>query len=162
MSAGTAVHSANSGLTGTSAPASGQINPSYALNTGYEGVSRPIDDMPESNFTPHYSASSIHIRAAGNASQHSRENDSVASFPSTASTPELHTVDSSDAVKEPGASSQPLVSSGAVDRIGSSFLEPSLTTRDALDKYQIVAQKPVYHCQLEALINNDSREAEIQ
>ncbi|XP_045789212.1 CCR4-NOT transcription complex subunit 1 [Trifolium pratense] len=152
----TAVQSANSGLTGTSAPASGQINPSYSLNTGYEGVSRPIDDMPESNFTPHYSASSIHIRSAGNASQHSRENDSVASFPSTASTPELHTVDSSDAVKEPGASSQPLVSSGAVDRIGSSFLEPSLTTRDALDKYQIVAQK------LEALVNNDSREAEIQ
>jgi hypothetical protein len=45
--------------------------------------------------------------------------------------------------KEPGASSLPLVSSGAVDRIGSSFLEPSLTTRDVLDKYQIVAQKVV-------------------
>ncbi|GAU24430.1 hypothetical protein TSUD_391390 [Trifolium subterraneum] len=162
MSGGNAVQSANSGLTSTSGPASGQINLGYSLNTGYEGVSRPIDDMPESNFTPHYSSSSIHIRAAGNASQHSRENDSVASFPSTASTPELHTVDSSDAVKEPGASSLPLVSSGAVDRIGSSFLEPSLTTRDALDKYQIVAQKPVYHCQLEALVNNDSREAEIQ
>ncbi|WJX85826.1 hypothetical protein P8452_68221 [Trifolium repens] len=156
ISAGNAVQSANSGLSSTSGPASGQINPGYSLNTGYEGVSRPIDDMPESNFTPHYSASSIHIRAAGNVSQHSRENDSVASFPSAASTPELNTVDSSDAVKEPGASSLPLVSSGAVDRIGSSFLEPSLTTRDALDKYQIVAQK------LEALVNNDLREAEIQ
>lgn len=45
--------------------------------------------------------------------------------------------------KESGASSQPLVSSGAVERIGSSFLESSLSTRDALDKYQIVAQKVV-------------------
>ncbi|CAL5195221.1 unnamed protein product [Lathyrus oleraceus] len=156
MSASVSVQSANSGITGTSAPASGQINPGYSLTTGYEGLSRPIDDMPEPNFTPHYSASSINIRAADNVSQHSMEKDSVASFPSTASTPELHAVDSSDAVKESGSSSQPLVSSGAVERIGSSFLESSLSTRDALDKYQIVAQK------LEALVNNDSREAEIQ
>lgn len=156
MSAGAAVQSANSGLTGTNGPAPGQINPGYSLNTGYEGVSRPLDDMPESNYAQHFSASPIHIRAADNVSQQSLEKDSVASFPSTASTPELHTMDSSDAGKESGASSQPLISSGAVERIGSSFLEPSLTTRDALDKYQIVAQK------LEALVNNDSREADIQ
>ncbi|XP_073219959.1 uncharacterized protein [Cicer arietinum] len=156
MSAGVAVQPANSGLTGTNGPVSGQINPGYSLNTGYDGVARPMDDIPESNFAPHFSASSINVRAADNVSQHSIEKDSVASFPSTASTPELHTVDSADAVKESGASSQPLVSSGAVERMGSSFLEPSLTTRDALDKYQIVAQK------LEALVNNDSREAEIQ
>ncbi|XP_039684486.1 CCR4-NOT transcription complex subunit 1 isoform X2 [Medicago truncatula] len=156
MSAGAAVQSATSGLTGTNGPAPGQINPGYSLNTGYEGVSRPLDDMPESNYAQHFSASPIHIRAADNVSQQSLEKDSVASFPSTASTPELHTMDSSDAGKESGASSQPLISSGAVERIGSSFLEPSLTTRDALDKYQIVAQK------LEALVNNDSREADIQ
>lgn len=44
--------------------------------------------------------------------------------------------------KESGTS-QPLVTSGVVERLGSSFLEPSLTTRDALDKFQIVAQKVV-------------------
>lgn len=54
MSASVSVQSANSGITGTSAPASGQINPAYSLTTGYEGLSRPIDDMPEPNFTPHH------------------------------------------------------------------------------------------------------------
>ncbi|TKY68978.1 CCR4-NOT transcription complex subunit 1 [Spatholobus suberectus] len=154
MSAGVAVQSGNTGLNGTNGSVSGQINPGYAVSTGYEGVSRPLDDMTESNLAPHFSASSIHIRAADSVSQHSLEKDSVASFPSAASTPELHAVDSSD-VKESGASSQPLVTSGAVERLGNSFLEPSLSTRDALDKFQIVAQK------LEAMVN-DSRDAEIQ
>lgn len=43
--------------------------------------------------------------------------------------------------KESGASSQLLPSPVATERLGSSISEPSLTTRDALDKYQIVAQK---------------------
>jgi len=45
--------------------------------------------------------------------------------------------------QESGTSSQTLVTSGAMERLGSSFLEPSLTTRDALDKFQIVAHKVV-------------------
>ncbi|KAK7386118.1 hypothetical protein VNO78_26091 [Psophocarpus tetragonolobus] len=155
MSAGVAVQSGNTGLTGTNGSVSGQINPGYPVSTGYEGVSRPLDDMTESNMAPHFSASSLHIRAADSVSQHSLEKESVASFPSAASTPELQAVDSSE-VKESGSSSQPLVSSGAVERLGSSFLEPSLTTRDALDKFQIVAQK------LEAMVSNDSRDTEIQ
>ncbi|KAL3009797.1 hypothetical protein AAZX31_07G103500 [Glycine max] len=155
MSAGVAVQSGNTGLTGTNGSVSGQINPGYPVTTGYEGVSRPLDDMTESNLAPHFSASSINIRAADSVSQHSMEKDSVASFPSAASTPELHAVDSSE-VKESGTSPQPLVTSGAVERLGSSFLEPSLTTRDALDKFQIVAQK------LEAMVSNDSRDGEIQ
>ncbi|KAK7350377.1 hypothetical protein VNO77_08930 [Canavalia gladiata] len=155
MSAGVPVQSGNTGLTGTNGPVSGQINPGYPVSTGYEGVSRPLDDLTESNLASHFSASSIHIRAGDSVSQHSLEKDSVASFPSAASTPELHAVDSSD-VKESGSSSQPPVTSGVVERLGSSFLEPSLTTRDALDKFQIVAQK------LEAMVSNDSREAEIQ
>ncbi|KAL3009795.1 hypothetical protein AAZX31_07G103500 [Glycine max] len=134
MSAGVAVQSGNTGLTGTNGSVSGQINPGYPVTTG---------------------ASSINIRAADSVSQHSMEKDSVASFPSAASTPELHAVDSSE-VKESGTSPQPLVTSGAVERLGSSFLEPSLTTRDALDKFQIVAQK------LEAMVSNDSRDGEIQ
>ncbi|KAE9611238.1 putative CCR4-Not complex component, Not1, CCR4-NOT transcription complex subunit 1, HEAT [Lupinus albus] len=141
-----AVQSGNADLTGTGG----------SVSMGYEGVSRQVDDMAESNIASQFSASSIHNRASDSSSQLSLEKDSVASFPSTASTPELHAVDSSDAVKESGASSQPQVSSGAMERFGTSFLESSLTTRDALDKYQIVVQK------LEALVNNDSREAEIQ
>lgn len=43
--------------------------------------------------------------------------------------------------KESGASSQLLPSPVATERLGNSISEPSLTTRDALDKYQIVAQK---------------------
>ncbi|MED6130919.1 hypothetical protein PIB30_005208 [Stylosanthes scabra] len=156
MSAGLAVQSGNAGLTGTNGAVSGQINPGYSVSSSYEGgVSRPGEDMSESNLAQHYSASSIHIRAADSVSQHSLEKESVASFPSTASTPELHTVDPSDAMKESGAS-QPLVSSSAVERLGSSFLEPTISTREALDKYQMVAQK------LEALVNNDAKEAEIQ
>nr|XP_025640967.1 CCR4-NOT transcription complex subunit 1 isoform X1 [Arachis hypogaea] len=156
MSSGLSVQSGNAGLAGTNGSVSGQINPGYSVSSSYEGgVSRPVEDMSESNLAQHFSASSIHIRAADSVSQHSLEKESVASFPSTASTPELHTVDTSDAMKESGAS-QPLVSSSAVERLGSSFLEPTISTREALDKYQMVAQK------LEALVNNDAKEAEIQ
>jgi len=35
-----------------------------------------------------------------------------------------------------------------MERLGSSFLEPSLTTRDALDKFQVVAQKVVTNLQI--------------
>lgn len=54
MSAGVAVQSGNAGLTGTSGPVSGQINPGYSVSTGYEGVSRPLDDMAESNLASHF------------------------------------------------------------------------------------------------------------
>ncbi|XP_028804636.1 CCR4-NOT transcription complex subunit 1 isoform X2 [Neltuma alba] len=158
MGAGVGVQSGSAGLTGTYGPGSGQVNPGYSGgpgSTGYEAVSRLSEDVAESNLASHFSAPpAIHLRAADGVSQHSVESDSVAaSFPLAASTPELH--DSSDVVKESGASSQPQASS-VVERLGSSVSEPSLTTRDALDKYQVVAQK------LEALICNDSGEAEIQ
>lgn len=45
--------------------------------------------------------------------------------------------------KEMGAPLQTLTSSTVTERLGSSIAEPSLTTRDALDKYQLVAQKVV-------------------
>ncbi|KAI4356708.1 hypothetical protein L6164_000708 [Bauhinia variegata] len=158
MPAGVTVQSGSAGLTGTYGSALGQINPGYSAgpgSTGYEAVSRSSDLMVDSNLAPHFSGSALHLRASDNLSQHSLENDSVAaSFPSAASTPELHPVDPSDPVKESGASSQPLAS--PVASIGSSISEPSLTTRDALDKYQIVAQK------LEALVNTESRESDIQ
>ncbi|KAI4354776.1 hypothetical protein L6164_003615 [Bauhinia variegata] len=158
MPAGVTVQSSNSGLTGTYGSAFGNINPSYSVSpgsAGYEAVSRSSVDTADSNLAPHFSGSAIHVRAPDSLSQHSLESDSVAaSFPSAASTPELHPLDHSDSVQETGASSQPLAS--PVANIGSSISEASLTTRDALDKYQIVAQK------LEALVNSESREAEIQ
>lgn len=49
-----------------------------------------------------------------------------------------------DLFKESGASSQPQASL-VVERLGSSVSEPSFTTRDALDKYQVVAQKVVIY-----------------
>ncbi|CAJ1948188.1 unnamed protein product [Sphenostylis stenocarpa] len=172
MSAGVSVQSGNTGLPSTNGSLSGQVNSGYPVSTGYEGVSRPLEDMTESSLAPHFSGSSIHLRASSDSvSQHSLEKESVASFPSAASTPELHAVDSAE-VKESGTSSQPLVTSGAVERLGSSFLEPSLSTRDALDKFQIVAQKkcrkrifetgPPIVPWLEAMVSNDSRDAEIQ
>ena len=44
-------------------------------------------------------------------------------------------------LKEAGVSSQPSSSSVASERVGSSIADASLNTRDALDKYQIIAQK---------------------
>ncbi|KAK4267898.1 hypothetical protein QN277_024622 [Acacia crassicarpa] len=158
MPGGVGVQSGSSGLMGTFGPGSGPVNPGYSVGlgtTGYEAASRLSDDVAESNLASHFSGPpSIHLRGADSVPQLSVENDSLAaSFPSAASSPELH--DSSDVVKESGASSQPQASS-VVERIGSGVSEPSLTTRDALEKYQVVAQK------LEALICNDSGEAEIQ
>lgn len=117
-----------------------------------------------------YSASSLHIGVADGPSHISSENDSAtASFPPTTSASDLHSVDSSDVAKvrgfyfleeficwgislcywymlvifckESGASSQSLPSQVTAERLGTGISEPSLTTRDALDKYQIVAQK---------------------
>lgn len=54
MSAGVAAPSADTGLSSTTGPVSGQINPGYSVSTGFEGASRPIDDMPESNLAAHF------------------------------------------------------------------------------------------------------------
>ncbi|XP_059434806.1 uncharacterized protein LOC132167794 isoform X1 [Corylus avellana] len=152
--------SGGTSLTGAYGSASGQLNPGYSStsgSTGFEAVSRSQDESMESNSAMHLSASSIHIGVADGVAQLSSENDSATgSFPPTSSASELHSLDSSDVAKESGASSQLLPSPVATERLGNSISEPSLTTRDALDKYQIVAQK------LEALLNNDGKEADIQ
>lgn len=48
--------------------------------------------------------------------------------------------------QESGASSQAVPLAVASERLGSNITEPSLSTRDALDKYQIVAQKVAMTC----------------
>ncbi|BBG97359.1 transcription regulator [Prunus dulcis] len=151
--------SQNSHVLPAGTPASGQLNTGYSAGPGskFDAVSRPLDEGIEPNSALHLSASSIHVGVGDGVSQQSSENDSViGSFPSAASAPELQSVESSDAVQESGVSSQPLPSPAVTERLGSNISEPSLNTRDALDKYQIVAQK------LEALVTSDARDVEIQ
>ncbi|XP_020538535.1 CCR4-NOT transcription complex subunit 1 isoform X2 [Jatropha curcas] len=162
ISTASATSSASTALPSTYSSTTGQLNASYSSapgNIGFEAVSRTLDmasDTTESNSATVLSASSIHVGASDSVIQQNSENNAVsASFSSTVPAPELHSVDSSDPVKEPGISQQS-ISSAASDRVGSSISDPSLNTRDALDKYQIVAQK------LEALVSGDARESEIQ
>jgi len=54
MSAGVAGQSGNTGLPSTNGSVSGQVNPGYPVSTGYEGVSRPLEDMTESNLAQHF------------------------------------------------------------------------------------------------------------
>ncbi|XP_050238653.1 uncharacterized protein LOC126688113 isoform X2 [Mercurialis annua] len=148
-------------MAGTYSSGSGIVNigqSSAPGNVGFEAVSRAIDittDPIESNSAAFFS-SPIHSGVDG-ANQQSSENESVSvPFSSAAPVPELHSGDASDGLKETGISLQPISSSTASDRLVSGSSDPSLSTRDALDKYQIVAQK------LEALVMSDGKEAEIQ
>ncbi|XP_040991398.1 CCR4-NOT transcription complex subunit 1-like isoform X2 [Juglans microcarpa x Juglans regia] len=143
--------SGSTGLTNTYGSASGLLNLGSSAasgSTGFETHTRLQDESMESSSALHLSGSSIHIGVADGITQLSSENDSA-----TGSASELHSLDSSD---ESGTASQPLPSPVTTERLGSSISDPLLTTRDALDKYQIVAQK------LEALLKNDGKEAEIQ
>ncbi|GAV69286.1 Not1 domain-containing protein/DUF3819 domain-containing protein [Cephalotus follicularis] len=162
LSGGPSTSSGDAAMTGGFGSGSGQLNPGYsstAGNAGFDIVPRTLDvasDAVEPNVAL-LKSPSVHNGAADGVIQQSTDNDSVnASFPSTAAAPVLLSMDSSDAVKESGASSQPLLSPGATERLGSSISEPLLSTRDALDKYQIVALK------LEAFVTNDAREDEVQ
>ncbi|XAR63221.1 hypothetical protein NMG60_11023087 [Bertholletia excelsa] len=155
--------SVSGGTPRTFSSASGQLNPviysSGLGNTGVSAVAQPLDLVPEemeSSSAPLHSVSSPHIGATDVVSSHDFENDAiVASFPST-SVPELHAAETSNTVKESVASSQPLPSISATERLGNSASEPLLTTGDALEKYHIISEK------LENLINQDAKDADIQ
>ncbi|CAN6981983.1 unnamed protein product [Brassica rapa subsp. trilocularis] len=79
-------------------------------------------------------------------------------FSNSISTSELSLVESSDtAMKETGTSLQTLTSAATMERLGgSNIAQPSLSTRDALDKYHIVMQK------IEDLVANNAGDGEIQ
>ncbi|KAF8103354.1 hypothetical protein N665_0188s0292 [Sinapis alba] len=79
-------------------------------------------------------------------------------FSKSLSTSELSLVESSEAsVKETGTSLQTLTSAATMERlVGNNTPQPSLTTRDALDKYHVVTQK------MENLVVNNAGEDEIQ
>uniref|UniRef100_A0A6N2MSE0 CCR4-Not complex component Not1 C-terminal domain-containing protein n=1 Tax=Salix viminalis TaxID=40686 RepID=A0A6N2MSE0_SALVM len=136
-------------------PAGSASSGASGLASAYGSVSSDVaSEAIESNSAALLSAASIHSAAADGVIPQSSENNSInASFSATAASPEPHPVESSD-VKESGVSSEP--SSAASERAVSSVADASLNTRDALDKYQIIAQK------LETLVASDSREAEIQ
>ncbi|KAH9788463.1 transcription regulator [Citrus sinensis] len=161
MSAGSLTSSGDAAQASAYGLAGGQGNQGYsssAGSTGFDAVSRPSDvasGTTESTSAGFLSTSLVHIGAADGGILHNSESESVNAAFTPAAT-ELYAADSTEPVKEPGASSQSLPSTAAPERIGSSILEPSLQTRDALDKYHIVAQK------LDALIGNDAREAEVQ
>lgn len=79
-------------------------------------------------------------------------------FSNSISTSELSLVESSDAaMKETGTSLQTLTPAATMERLGgSNITQPSLSTRDALDKYHIVMQK------MEDLVANNAGDGEIQ
>ncbi|KAJ9558076.1 hypothetical protein OSB04_012690 [Centaurea solstitialis] len=147
--------------------ASGQLNPGiFSSNLGNSGINAVAHSLDPEDMEPSsvklLSASSVHSGMAGGIGPHSFENEAVLSSFSSVSAPELHITESSNVSKEPGVYAQPLPSPSASDRIITATAEPSLTTGDALDKYQIISEK-IYHLfQLESLIANDAKETEIQ
>ncbi|KAL9175940.1 hypothetical protein ABFS82_02G145600 [Erythranthe guttata] len=158
--------SASSGTGGlsrqfASASASGQISTntysSGLVNTGLGAVpqtleisSDEIDSVGAQNPT---SLSSTHT-AIGDGPE-SLESDNVASFP-PASTPDLQLTEPSSSIKESGTVAQSINTALASERATSNVLDPSITTGDALDKYQTISEK------LENLLASDAKEAEIQ
>ncbi|GMI98283.1 hypothetical protein like AT1G02080 [Hibiscus trionum] len=157
ISAGPSSLSGEAGLTATFGTTAGQGISGYTSGPGNLGQLDVTSEAIETTSAALLSASSIHIGTGAAVTQQTTENDPLsATFPSTTMAPELHSVDTTDAVKELGPTPQQLPSSAVTDRLGNSISEASLSTRDALDKYQIVALK------LESLVATDGREADIQ
>ncbi|KAF5731634.1 Ccr4-not transcription complex putative isoform 1 [Tripterygium wilfordii] len=161
MPASPSIPSGATGLTSSYSSSSSQLNSGFSSgprNSGIEEVPQLLDAASEAMEPSSATllSASIHIGTADGVIQQSSDNFVSASFPSAASAPELHSIEPSDDVKELGVSSQLLPSHTDSERLGSGISESSLPTRDALDKYQIVAQK------LERSISNGGMEVEIQ
>ncbi|WZZ19713.1 hypothetical protein YC2023_112802 [Brassica napus] len=125
---------------------------SGAENARMDMVSRASDLSVEANMLTFHLASvqSSQVDPAG-------ETGGL-QFSNSISTSELSLVESSDtAMKETGTSLQTLTSAATMERLGgSNIAQPSLSTRDALDKYHIVMQK------MEDLVANNAGDGEIQ
>ncbi|KAK1420125.1 hypothetical protein QVD17_21468 [Tagetes erecta] len=133
---------------------SGQMNPDI-FSSGMNAVAHSLDteDM-ESSSVKLLSASSVHSTIGGGMGPHNFENEAPLSSFSSVSSPALHIPEVPSLSKDPGVYAQPLPSPS--DRIINTTAEPSLTTKDAVDKYQIISEE------LESLIAKDAKEAEIQ
>ncbi|CAK9174200.1 unnamed protein product, partial [Ilex paraguariensis] len=141
--------------------ASGQLNPGICSsglgNEGLGDVAQPLDLVSEdleSTKAQLHSVSASHFGIGDSVSLHNFECDTT-SFPLASST-ELPSVELSNVFKDAGVSVQPLPPSLASECLGSNISEPSLTTGDALDNYQIISEK------LKTLLANEAKEAEIQ
>ncbi|XP_019098237.1 PREDICTED: CCR4-NOT transcription complex subunit 1-like isoform X9 [Camelina sativa] len=133
-------------------PVSGKVASDFLSSAGnarMDMVSRP-SDISVDGFESSVSLLSSQVDQAGDSAS--------LQFAKSLPTSELNLVDPSDAVmKEIGTSLQTLTSAATMERVGgNNITQPSLSTRDALDKYQIVTQK------MEELVANNAGDDEIQ
>ncbi|KAL0703038.1 hypothetical protein Bca4012_069463 [Brassica carinata] len=141
------------GLSSTYGPASGKSASDFLSSAGnarMDNVSRPLDISVEGFESPPVSLLSSQVDPA--------VDTAGLQFSKSLSTSESSLVESSDtAVKETGASLQTLTSAATMERLGgNNIIQPSLSTRDALEKYHIVTQK------MEDLVANIAGDDEIQ
>nr|VDD41256.1 unnamed protein product [Brassica oleracea] len=141
------------GLSSSYGPASGKSASDFLSSAGnarMDNVSRPLDISVEGFESPPVSLLSSQVDPA--------VDTAGLQFSKSLSTSESSLVESSDtAVKETGASLQTLTSAATMERLGgNNIIQPSLSTRDALEKYHIVTQK------MEDLVANIAGDDEIQ
>ncbi|KAF5204452.1 Ccr4-not transcription complex subunit [Thalictrum thalictroides] len=142
-------------------PTSGQLNSSIyspaQTGPGFSAMAHPLDLITEdmdSSSAQLLSGSSIRNGASDAGVQHGSEISSVISFTSSGAVSDLHSIEPSSSTKETEVTTQ--LSPTATECMGSSIAEPLLSTGDALENYQVVAQK------LETVIAKEGRDAEIQ
>ncbi|CAH8358576.1 unnamed protein product [Eruca vesicaria subsp. sativa] len=141
------------GLSSSYGPASGKSASEFLSSAGnarIDNVSRALDISVEGFESSPVSLLSSQVGPAVDTAGHQ--------FSKSLSTSELTLFESSDAaVKETGASLQTLTSAATMERLGgNNIIQPSLSTRDALEKYHIVTQK------MEDLVANNAGDDEIQ
>ncbi|KAI7748630.1 hypothetical protein M8C21_012430, partial [Ambrosia artemisiifolia] len=140
------LHGGYSSGTG-SVSVSGQLNPGiFSSGINAVGHSMASEDMEPASLKL-LSGSSVHSTMGGGTGSHNFEGGL------SAPAPEVHVPGSSSAPKELGVHAQPL--SSPSDHIINTTAEPSLTTKDAVAKYQFISEE------LESLIAKDAKEAEI-
>nr|XP_043622240.1 CCR4-NOT transcription complex subunit 1-like [Erigeron canadensis] len=141
-------------------PGSGALHRGYSPASGLQspGIFSPSLGNPGINAVTHsLDAEDMEPSSAKlPGGSHNFENEAVLSSFSSVSAPELHIPEVSSVSKEAGVYGQPLPSPSASDRAMSATAEPSLTTKDAVDKFQSILEK------LEFMIANDAKEAEFQ
>ncbi|GMP24044.1 hypothetical protein CsSME_00001441 [Camellia sinensis var. sinensis] len=154
-----------------------QLNPalysSGLRSVGLSSVAQPvylISEELDPGSTQLIGGSSTLMGATDGVVSHGAKSNNVASLSSAATAPEQHFLETSNAVKflfgltcistvwckELEGAVPPLTETSTTEHMASGISEHLFTTGDALEKYQIVAQK------LEMLITEDTEETEIQ
>lgn len=144
--------STSSGQLSANVYSSGVGNSSFGV--GGQPIDLVSDEMEPSSTQILSTAALSQIRTSDSMASQRSEIESILVSSSSVPALEPQPVEPAASIKESGITSQPLPQGSAP--IGIGFSESSLTTGDALDKYQIVALK------LETALANDGREAEVQ